>query len=125
MIWLAVALGGAVGALGRYSLTQYLIPIEPKQFPWGTLTANILGSALMGLCYVLLIEKQWIAIEWRPFLMTGFLGAFTTYSTFALESFLLWQAGQIHYALSYAASSLLGCILALTASIFIATKLFQ
>ncbi|EGG95466.1 crcB protein [gamma proteobacterium IMCC1989] len=130
MIWLAVALGGALGAISRYGLMQYLMPVEAKQFPWGTLTVNIVGSALIGLCYVLLVEKQWgdikwVAIEWRPFLMVGFLGAFTTYSTFALESFLLWQEGQTYYAISYAIASLLGCILAVTASIFIATKLFH
>ena len=126
MIWLAVALGGALGAISRYGLMQYLMPVEAKQFPWGTLTVNIVGSALIGLCYVLLVEKQWVdikwvAIEWRPFLMVGFLGAFTTYSTFALESFLLWQSGQIHFAISYAMASLLGCILAVSASIFIIT----
>ena len=121
MIWLAVALGGALGAVGRYGLTHHLLPVGAKQFPWGTLTANIVGSVLLGVCYVLLVEKQWVAIEWRPFLMVGFLGAFTTYSTFALESFLLWQSGQIHFAISYAMASLLGCILAVSASIFIIT----
>jgi len=55
MIWLAVALGGALGAISRYGLMQYLMPVEAKQFPWGTLTVNIVGSALIGLCYVLLV----------------------------------------------------------------------
>lgn len=122
-MWLAVALGGALGAVGRYGLIYYVMPIQAKQFPWGTLAANIIGSALVGLCYVALVEKQWVAIEWRPFLMIGFLGAFTTYSTFALESFLLWQDGQITYALTYAIGSLLGCIAAVSASIFIASHL--
>ncbi len=123
MIWLAVALGGALGAMGRFGLTSYLIPAGSKQFPWGTLTANILGSALMGLCYVLITDKQWISAEWKPLLMTGFLGAFTTYSTFALESFLLWQQGQTVYAITYAFASLFGCLLAVTSSIWLATKL--
>ncbi|MFT5118653.1 MAG: CrcB protein [Kiritimatiellia bacterium] len=122
MIWLAVALGGALGAMGRWGLTTYIIPVDGKQFPWGTLTANILGSACIGLCYFLIVEKQLLAIEWKPFLMTGFLGAFTTYSTFALESVLLWQQGQTGYAISYAFASLLGCLLAVSASLFLATK---
>ncbi len=125
MIWLAVALGGALGALMRFGLTTYLMPLGAKQFPWGTLTANIIGSACIGLCYVLIIEKEWLAVAWRPFLMTGFLGAFTTYSSFALESFLLWQQDQINYAISYAAMSLVGCLLAVSASIFLATKLLN
>ncbi len=125
MIWLAVALGGALGALGRYSLTTYLLPVGEKQFPWGTLTANILGSFCIGLCYFLMVEKQWVAQQWKPFLMTGFLGAFTTYSTFALESFLLWQQGQTSYAIGYSIASLLGCLLAVTASIVLAAKLLN
>jgi CrcB protein len=125
MIWLAVAFGGALGALMRFGLSTYLMPVGAKQFPWGTLTANIVGSACMGLCYVLIVEKEWVALIWRPFLMTGFLGAFTTYSSFALESFLLWQQDQINYAISYAAMSLFGCLLAVSASIFLATKLLN
>jgi fluoride exporter len=125
MMWLAVALGGALGALGRFALTSYLIPVSVKQFPWGTLVVNLLGSVCIGICYFILIEKQWVAIAWRPFLMTGFLGAFTTYSTFALESFLLWQQGQISYAITYALASLLGCLLAVSGSIYLAGKLFN
>lgn len=125
MIWLAVALGGALGAMMRWALTSYLLPVGARQFPWGTLIANMLGSACIGLCYVLIVEKQWLAPEWRPFLMTGFLGAFTTYSSFALEAFLLWQQDQANYAISYATASLLGCLLAVSASIYLAAKLLN
>jgi CrcB protein len=125
MIWLAVAMGGALGAMMRFGLTTYLAPVDAKQFPWGTLTANIVGSACIGLCYVLIVEKEWISLAWKPFLMTGFLGAFTTYSTFALESFLLWQQDQVQYAILYAAASLIGCLLAVSASIYLAMKLFN
>lgn len=125
MIWLAVALGGAIGAMARFGLTTYLMPVGSKEFPWGTLTANVVGSACIGLCYVLIVEKEWLSMAWKPFLMTGFLGAFTTYSSFALESFLLWQQGQVNYAISYAVISLIGCILAVSASVLLASKLFN
>lgn len=125
MMWLAVAIGGALGALSRFGVTHYWLPVEAKQFPWGTLTVNLVGSFLVGVCYVLLLEKQWVAAHWRPFLMTGFLGAFTTYSTFALDSFLLWQQGAVAYAISYAAASLCGCLLAVASSIYITTQLFH
>lgn len=118
-------LGGALGAVSRYGLSTYCLPVTAKQFPWGTLTANILGSAVVGLCYVIIIEKHWLADQWQPFLITGFLGAFTTYSTFALESFILWQQGQVNYAIIYGLSSLLGCLLAVSISIWLLTRLFH
>ena len=58
MIWLFVAVGGALGAVARYGLTTYWLPVNAKAFPWGTLTANIVGSLLIGLCYVIIVEKQ-------------------------------------------------------------------
>ncbi len=123
MMWLSVAIGGALGAMARYGLTSYLLPIDVKSFPIGTLTANIVGSALAALFYFLILEKQWLTIEWRPFIMVGFLGALTTYSTFALESILLWQQGQLYYALLYIATSLIGCCLAVVSTFFLARQL--
>ncbi len=125
MVWLFVALGGAFGAMARYGVTTHLLPVNAKTFPWGTLTANVLGSLLIGFCYVIIVEKQLVGAHWRPLLMVGFLGAFTTYSTFALESFLLWQHGQTAHAIIYALSSLVGCVLAIVISIWLANKLIS
>ncbi|MGH1438663.1 MAG: fluoride efflux transporter CrcB [Cellvibrionaceae bacterium] len=123
MMWLAVAIGGALGAMSRYGLMQF-IPASAGSFPWAVWWANIVGSTIIGLLYVLIVEKGLIAAEWRPLLIVGFLGALTTFSTFALDAVLLWQAGQIGTALSYVLSSVLGCLLCAIGGIWLAQKLF-
>jgi len=123
MIWLAVALGGALGAMGRYTV-GLMLPTTSGHFPWSTLIVNVIGSALMGLCYVLLIEKGVVNIHWRPFLMVGILGALTTFSSFALDAILLWQQGENSQAVIYAATSLIACIAAALISMQVAQKIF-
>ena len=88
MFWLAVALGGAVGAMARVGLAVGLARASGG-WPWATLLANVLGAGLMGLLYVIVVERGGVGPHWRPLLMAGGLGAFTTFSTFALESLLL------------------------------------
>lgn len=123
MMWLAVALGGALGAMLRYSVSLF-IPISLGSFPWATFIVNIVGSALIGLCYVLLVEKGVVNIQWRPFLMVGILGALTTFSTFALDTLLLWQQEQVGQAVLYAISSLIVCIAAAGFGMQLAHKFF-
>lgn len=123
MTWLAVALGGALGAMGRYGFSL-LLPNQIGQFPWATLIVNVLGSALIGLCYVLLLEKGIVSVQWRPFLMVGVLGALTTFSTFSLDTILLWQQGQSVQALSYMVVSVMTCIVAALIGIQMAQKIF-
>ena len=122
MLWLAVALGGALGAMSRYGLTLWLAPTLDG-FPWATWVANIIGSILIGLFYVLITEKGLINEQWRPLLMVGFLGALTTFSTFALDSVLLWQNNQWVDGLLYILSSVIGCLLCVTGSIWLLQKL--
>jgi CrcB protein len=110
MIWIFIALGGALGAMSRYGLTQ-LIPIAANGFPWAIWCANVVGSMLMGLFYVLIIEKAVIAQHWTPLIMVGFLGALTTFSSFALDGVLLWQNGHAGVALTYIISSVVACLL--------------
>lgn len=118
----AIALGGALGALMRYWVSSWLNNAEHK-LPLGTLACNTLGSLLMGVCFVLIMEKSRISPEMRPLLMVGFMGAFTTFSTFSLETVAMMQEGHVMSALIYILLSVLLCISALSAGLWI-TRLF-
>lgn len=123
---LFIALGGSLGALGRYYISQLLAPMSSSTgFPVGTLLANVIGSALMGLCFVLIVEKSGIHPQWRHILMVGFLGAFTTFSSFALESIVLFEAGKLFLALTYTLLSLTLCMLTCFGAIILARVLLN
>ena len=122
MIWLAIAVGGALGAMARYAVTALLIPPSIHRFPFGTLTANVVGSFLMGFCYVLIVERTMLAPQWRHVFMVGFLGAFTTFSTFSLETFSLWQNGHLGTAFSYIVLSVFLCVAAVFLSVTLTQK---
>lgn len=108
---LAIALGGALGALARHGLTSWVTQHIESHFPWGTLTVNILGSLGIGVLYVLIVKQSALAPEVRNVAMVGFLGAFTTFSTFSLEFVVLIQDGRLLAAMSYIASSVVLCCL--------------
>lgn len=101
----AIALGGALGAPARYGVAQ-LIHVAPNSFPWATFWTNISGSFALGLILALLLERFPPSRYLRPFVATGFLGAYTTYSTFAVETVLLAKDGRPGLAVTYAAVSL-------------------
>ena len=109
---LFIALGGAGGAVSRYVLSNYVHSWTNHHIPFGTLAVNVLGSFLIGILYVLIMEKMTIHQDWRSVLMVGFLGAFTTFSTFSLESIRLLEQGHIGSALFYILASVTLCILA-------------
>ncbi len=112
---LSIALGGALGALGRYWVSGYVVQNTDHYLPLGTLTVNVLGSLAMGVLFVLIMEKSQLAPEYRPLLMVGFLGAFTTFSTFSLETVALVQEGHIMSAAIYILLSVVLCTAALAA----------
>ncbi|MCY4350840.1 MAG: fluoride efflux transporter CrcB [Thiotrichales bacterium] len=90
----AVAMGGALGALMRLWVAQGVHALLGRGFPFGTLVVNVLGSLAMGVVYVLCFERFDIPPEWRAALIVGFLGAFTTFSTFSMDTLLLMQQGE-------------------------------
>ncbi|MBS98493.1 MAG: fluoride efflux transporter CrcB [Oceanospirillaceae bacterium] len=112
MHWLSIALGGALGAMARYWVSGFLNNADYR-LPVGTLAVNVVGSFLMGVCFVLILEKARLSPEMRPLMMTGFMGAFTTFSTFSLETVALIQEGHIMSALIYISLSLVLCLVAL------------
>ncbi|GAB0151656.1 fluoride efflux transporter CrcB [Marinobacterium sp. BA1] len=118
----AVALGGALGAVARYWVSGWLNNAG-HPIPVGTLSVNVLGSFLMGVCFVLIFEKARLSPELRPLVMVGFLGAFTTFSTFSLETVAMISEGHIMSALIYISLSVLLCIAALGAGLWL-TRLF-
>ncbi|AQQ67685.1 fluoride efflux transporter CrcB [Microbulbifer agarilyticus] len=122
MQWIAIALGGAVGAILRHLVGVWAFPVFEHRFPLGTLIVNVVGSLLIGIAYVLIIERGMLGHEWRLLIMTGLFGALTTFSTFSLETVLLWHNGQPLTALAYIVVSLLVCLAATAAAITLGMK---
>jgi len=89
-----IAAGGATGALMRYWLSNGIYALLGRGFPYGTLTVNVVGSLFMGFIYVFMIERMDVSVEWRAGLMIGLLGAFTTFSTFSIETLNLLESGE-------------------------------
>ncbi len=120
---LAVAVGGALGAMGRYGLNALVVQYSSLRFPLGTLLANAIGSALIGILFVLIIERGILPPIWREFLMIGVLGAFTTFSTFSLDTLALWHNGELLMAAVYVLANVALCLLLTFAAIGLARML--
>ena len=114
-----IALGGALGAPARYGVAQ-LIHVANGSFPWAAFWTNITGSFALGLVLVLILERFPPTFYVRPFVATGFLGAYTTYSTFTVETDLLVRNGHAGIGIAYAVASLVAGFVAVWAGMLVA-----
>lgn len=125
MEWLAVAFGGALGAVLRHALATTITAQSKTEFPLGIFTVNVVGSFIMAVCYVLLVQRQMLGDPWRDFALVGLLGAFTTFSTFSLQAYELITNGRWEMALGYVLASLLICLLAVFVGVFLTRQLIN
>jgi len=107
----AVAIGGAAGAVMRWLAASGVQKMAGGAFPWGTFAVNALGSFLLGFLFVWLIERSSAGELVRLAITVGFMGAFTTFSTYSLESVRLLQEGAFSLALGNVAGQVLACLL--------------
>jgi fluoride exporter len=116
---LAIAVAGAFGALARYGLDGWISRRSPTSFPWGTFVVNVTGSFVLGLVFVLTTERfrpdPWL----RSAMTIGFLGAYTTFSTFSLETYRLVEDGAYGLALANVAGSVAAGLAAVYAGVVV------
>jgi len=112
-----VFIGGGFGALARYVLAGWVQQSSGSGFPWGTMTVNVAGSMLIGLVLSLSTRALWITPQLRILLATGFLGGFTTFSTFSYETFSLLQDGELTFAGLNIAGTVIACLVGTWAGI--------
>ena len=99
--YVAVALGGVLGCCARYGVSQAVQVFYGKSFPLATLIINVSGCLAMGFLFYLTLERVSVSPSMRVAMLTGVLGGFTTFSTFAMEALLLAEDGEMGYAVSY------------------------
>ncbi len=120
--WIAIAAGGAAGAVSRWLMAAGVQRWLGRDFPWGTLSVNVLGSFAMGLLVLLFIERFDPGPALRLGVLVGFLGAFTTFSTFAVETVDLIQDAAPLRAFLYVLASVGVCVIAALAGMLVARQ---
>ncbi len=108
-----VGVGGALGAMARFGVNHGSVQLFGHGFPWATMIVNILGSFLMGIMIAKFSTMDHVSNEMRSLIITGFLGAFTTFSTFSLDFITMWERGEMIQAFGYMLISVIASITAL------------
>jgi len=121
----AIGAGGFLGAILRAYLNGTISSMLPHTLPFGTLSVNLIGSFIIGILFALFMHTTAFSTPMKSFLSTGFLGALTTYSTFAYESFLLLHSGAYFYALINMSLNLFGTIFLAGSGYLLIQFLFQ
>lgn len=123
MAYLWIALGAVVGASARYFISGYAAKIYPSSFPYGTLIINFTGSLVLGFFLVWSTERVLLDPRWRLLIAIGFCGSYTTFSSYAFETFALFEQGQwLLVGLNVIASNLL-CLISVLAGAALARRL--
>ncbi|WP_413874833.1 fluoride efflux transporter CrcB [Albidovulum sp.] len=117
-----VAIGGALGSAARYLVNATAMRLLGPGFPWATVAVNVAGSFLMGVLVVALAHRDGTRLA--PFLMTGVLGGFTTFSAFSLDALTLWERGQPGPAAAYVLGSVAVSLAAIVAGMAAARAVF-
>ncbi len=121
----AVALGGACGAVVRFLMSSGLYQWLGRDFPYGTLAVNVVGSFLIGLlAQALILQRISFGLEYRAAILVGFIGAFTTFSTFSLETLYLMEQGNLTKAALNVVISVGGCLFAVWLGLLVGRTLF-
>ena len=119
-----IAFGGALGSIMRFLVSTGIYQWLGRGFPYGTLTVNVMGSFLMGLLAEALISQRiTLALDYRAAILVGFMGAFTTFSTFSLDTFYLLEQGQLGKAALNVAISVGSCLISIWLGLLVARGL--
>jgi len=122
---LAIGSGGFIGAISRAYLNGLISHRIPHVLPLGTLGVNLLGSFIMGLLFAFFMQNNTIPIHLKSFLTTGLLGALTTYSTFAIESFWMIEGGDLLLAALNMSLNVFGTVIMAGAGFYLIQTLFK
>ena len=117
---LIIALGGALGAVSRFLLGNGLSRALGSALPYGTFVINIVGCFAMGLLMTIIVDREMLPAAWRLFLCVGFLGGFTTFSSFGYEALILLTEGRLLAALAYVGGSVVLGLVAAAAGVLCA-----